>query len=282
MMFEVQKLAGPFGVEITNVDLPGLPDAGLAQLLQVLYANRFVVIRTGGLTASEYVGFARRVGDPILFDRESDHPEIIPITNVDVDTKKEALGAAHWHTDQSFTKARSSITMLYSVQAPQAGGETRFCDMAAAYAALPSTMQDRIEDLVVEHRHGVSVAARPGDHKPIPPKGWDRSRSVYHPIVRRHPMTGEKTLYAITGTSQGIRGMPDEEATALLNELCEHALQPQFMTAHQHRVDDLVMWDNPTTMHAASPIAAATGPGDTRVIRRISLRGTPSVFAERA
>ena len=91
-------------------------------------------------------------------------------------------------------------------------------------------------------------------------------------------VTGRKTLYAPTGTSQGIRGMAQNEAVPLLEELCQHAFQDRFVTSHRHRQFDLVMWDNPTTMHSATPLAAATGPQDTRLIHRISLRGTPSVF----
>ena len=64
----------------------------------------------------------------------------------------------------------------------------------------------------MEHRHGISVAARPSDHTPVPPKGWDGNTTVYHPLVIRHPVTGKKTLYAVTGTSQGIKGMGQAEA----------------------------------------------------------------------
>ena len=144
---------------------------------------------------------------------------------------------------------------------------------AAAYQALDDATKQRIEGLVVEHRHGVSVAARPGDHVPVPPRGWDQSRTAYHPLVRRHPVTGTKTLYAPTGTSQGIRGMAPGPATALLQALCDHAFQDRFITQHAHRTHDLVMWDNPTVMHCATPLAVATMPEDTRLIHRISLRG---------
>ena len=67
--------------------------------------------------------------------------------------------------------------------------------------------------------------------------------------------------------------MAQEEAVALLKALGDHAFQDRFLAAHKHRVHDILMWDNPTTMHRASPIGAATGPQDTREIRRISLRG---------
>ena len=164
-----------------------LSDGVLKRILLCLYDQRFVVLRTNGITKSQFVEFARRVGDPIRLSGDPDFPEIANITNVGIDTKSRRLGAAHWHTDQSFRNQVSSITMLYSVKAPSEGGETRFCDMAAAYAALPASMQQRIEHLTVVHRHGVSVAARPGDHVPIPPKGWDQSTTVTHPLVRCHP-----------------------------------------------------------------------------------------------
>jgi taurine dioxygenase len=276
--FKIGPLPGNFGVEIRDINIPELTDDDLRALLMALYANRIGVVRTPGLTRAQYVHFARRVGDPLLIPGKPAFPEIIPIDNLGVDTQETGRGAAHWHTDQSFTRPLASVTMLYSVKAPGSGGETRFVDMAAAWQALPRKRKTALADLIVEHRHGVSIVARPGDHTPIAPGNWDQSRTVTHPLVRRHPITGEQTLYAITGTSQGIVGMGPEEARALLTELCEHAFQPRFLTSHQHRPGDILMWDNPTTMHSASPIAAATCDEDTRIIRRISLRGTPSVF----
>ena len=279
MSVHVEPLNDNFGVEVRDCDVPCLTDAVLKQVLMCLYEQRFLVLRTGGLTKSQFVEFARRVGEPIRLSGDPGFPEIANITNVGIDTNARRLGAAHWHTDQSFRNQVSSITMLYSVQAPEQGGETKFCDMAAAYAALPPSTKQKIDGLTVVHRHGVSVAARPGDHVPIPPRGWDRSTTVTHPLVRRHPITGQKTLYAVTGTSQGIVGMEQATAESLLNELCDHAFQDRFVARHKYRVHDLIMWDNPTAMHSATPMAAATGSEDSRLLHRISLRGTPSVFA---
>ena len=280
----------PFGGEVTDVDLVTCSDDSLEEILMTLYDERFLAIRTGGLSDADFVRFAYRVGDPIRLRERAEPPEIFPVTNVDVDTAKVSKDslmvsaapinhAAHWHTDLSFTKIVASITMLYSVAAPKKGGATRFCNMAAAYDALPESMKSEIDELTVEHRHGVSVSARPDDHSPVPPEGWDQSVTVFHPLVRRHPITGRKTLYAITGTSQGIKDMDHASGVKLLNDLCEHTFQERFVSLHQHRPEDLVMWDNPTTMHKATPFHTATGPDDTRIIRRISLRGTPSIFS---
>lgn len=281
MSVTIRPLDGNFGVEIQGLDPAAAGDGDLRRVLAALYESRFAVLRTPGLSKKDYVAFARRIGEPITLSADPDYPEIARITNIGTDTRKEARGAAHWHTDQSFRHRVASVTMLYSVQAPARGGETRFCNMAAAWAALPEATRARIDGLRVIHRHGVSVVARPGDHVPIPPRGWDQTRSVTHPLVRRHPVTGRKTLYAVTGTSQGIVGMEQAEAQALLAELCEHAFQDRFIAEHRHRPRDLLMWDNPTTMHSATPIGAATGAEDTRMIRRISLHGMPPVLQAR-
>lgn len=279
LTLNIERLAGRFGLEIKDIDVPRISDEDLKNMLLNLYEHRVVVLRTKGLTKEDFVAFSKRVGEPTLLNPNSeDYPEIATITNVEVDTEKEKRGAAHWHSDQSFKEEVSSITMLYSLQAPSRGGETLFCDMAAAYEALPETVKEQIDDLIVEHRHGISIAARPDDHTPVAPKGWDQNSTVYHPLVRRHPVTGKKTLYAVSGTSQGIKGMREAEAANLLKELGDHALQDRFITQHTHSVHDLVMWDNPTTMHKATPLAAATGPHDTRTIHRISVRGNPSLF----
>ncbi|MCY4127978.1 MAG: TauD/TfdA family dioxygenase [Gammaproteobacteria bacterium] len=277
----IEALNGNFGKVVSDIDIPTIDDEQIHELLTSLYANRFLVLKTSGLSKDEYRNFARRIGDPIQLSRDTDFPEIAHISNLETSTTESRLGAAHWHTDQSFKKTVSSVTMLYSSQAPAIGGETKFCDMAAAYSALAESTKIEIEDLVVEHRHGISVSAPKGDHRPLPPAGWDSSYTVFHPLVRRHPETDQKTLYAVTGTAQGIRGMPQSEANALLKSLCSHVLQPQFKTSYHHQRHDIVMWDNPTVMHSATPIHQATGPSDTRLLWRISLRGSPPLLRVR-
>ena len=274
---KIERLQGPFGAEVSDIDLATCSDDELSAILRAIYDERFAVIRTGGMNDPDLVRFGYRCGTPVRFDETADCPEILHVSNEGVDTVSYARGAAHWHTDLSFTPVKASFTMLYSVAAPSEGGETRFCNMAAAYEALSESMQREIEDLTVEHRHGVSVSARPGDHTPIAPEGWDERTTVFHPLVRRHPVSGRKTLYAITGTSQGIQGMDPSRAARLLNTLCDHTFRPPFLTSYRHRVHDLVIWDNPTTMHSATPIGPATGPEDTRVLHRMSLYGKPSI-----
>lgn len=279
-MSETQPLPGNFGIEVIHADIATISDEELRQLLLDLYSNRIAVLRAGCLSEAQYIDFARRVGDPLLLiPNKTEYPEIIPLDNLREDIRETKRSAAHWHTDQSFTSPLASVTMLYSLAAPSVGGETHFCDMAEAYDALSESTKSEIDEMEVVHRRGVSIVARQGEHAPPILKDWDY-RTVHHPLVRPHPITKRKTLYGISGSSQGVRGMSDAAAKRLLESLCDHALAPRFLNSHHHRVGDILMWDNPTTMHTASPIGKATGPADTRLIWRISLKGIPSIFSE--
>ena len=68
------------------------------------------------------------------------------------------------------------------------------------------------------------------------------------PLVRTIPESGRRSLYLASHIGR-IRGLPDDQAQALLDELTAHAIQPQFTYTHRWRVGDLVLWDNRCTMH---------------------------------
>jgi alpha-ketoglutarate-dependent taurine dioxygenase len=50
----------------------------------------------------------------------------------------------------------------------------------------------------------------------------------------------------------GIVEMPGAEGEALIAELHQHILQPQFQYWHRYHVGDAVLWDNWCFIHAAS------------------------------
>jgi alpha-ketoglutarate-dependent 2,4-dichlorophenoxyacetate dioxygenase len=66
--------------------------------------------------------------------------------------------------------------------------------------------------------------------------------------VRRHPVTGRKSLY-LASHAGTILGWPMPEARAFLRDLNEAATQPSNVYVHHWRQYDLVMWDNRQTMH---------------------------------
>ena len=91
---------------------------------------------------------------------------------------------------------------------------------------------------------------------------------IRHPLVRRHPLTGRKVLYAVSGTSFGIDGMPDDEALDLLRELARHSTQPKYQFRVSYGVGDVVAWDNAAVLHSATLI----DPDDPRTLWRITVK----------
>ena len=90
---------------------------------------------------------------------------------------------------------------------------------------------------------------------------------ITHRIARPHPLTGRKALYAVSGSSFGIVGMPDDEARDLLDELAAHATQPRYQLRFRYGVGDIVVWDNAALLHSATLI----DPADARTLWRITV-----------
>lgn len=156
------------------------------------------------------------------------------------------LGNRLWHTDSSFKRLPAYCSMLHARSIPPIGGHTEFADMRAAYDALPEKTKQRIAGLVAEHSIMHSRAKLgfadfdEGEKKAFEP--------VPQVLVRRLQDSGRMSLY-IASHIGAIRGMPDAEARALVEELTAHATQRQFVHAHRWRVKDLVIWDDRCTMH---------------------------------
>ena len=93
---------------------------------------------------------------------------------------------------------------------------------------------------------------------------------VRHRLVRTHPSSGRKSLF-LSAHIGGIVGWPMPEARAFIRDLMEHATQPEFVYAHEWRVNDLVMWDNRTVMHRARRFDDMQ---EVRDLRRTSIKGT--------
>ena len=81
---------------------------------------------------------------------------------------------------------------------------------------------------------------------------------VIHPLVRTHPLGGEKTLYFSMNHTARIDGMSEEDSLPILDRLRDHATNPRFVYAHHWRVGDLVLWDNAATMHRRDPFPTIT------------------------
>jgi taurine dioxygenase len=180
------------------------------------------------------------------------HPGIVVISNVTEDGRDIGVRRAgeDWHSDMCYTTNPPRGTMLYAHEVPMqyglALGDTCFANTAAAYAALPEDMKQRLEGV-----DAVFDFAGRKRANPITPAQIQAFPAVIHPVVRPHPITGRKCLYMMRNDCTGLVGVEDEEAQLLIAALADHIVRPEFVYRHQWRRGDLLIWDNCTVQHKA-------------------------------
>jgi taurine dioxygenase len=279
---EVRPLSPAFGLEASGCDLSApLSDSAFAELEQTFFRAQVLVIRYQSLTPAQFVAFARRFGPPEPHVIDQFHhpadPNILILSNRKKNGEPVGLADAgtYFHTDYSYLQIPARATMLHSIEVPKAGGNTLFANQYAAYDGLSGAMKRRIEPLVAIHHYGnrkvpdemSRVAA-----SPLTDEQKAKMPLITHPIVRPHPVTGRKALYAVSGSSYGIVGMPEGEAVALLDELAAHATQAKYVYSLSYRVGDVVLWDNASLLHSAT----LTDPDDPRTLWRITVKEPPT------
>ena len=237
------------GAEITGVDL-SQPLSGAARdaIYAALLEHQFLVFPGQVLTREAQYAFTAQFGEVEAHGggRPGKRQDVAHVTaNLDADgnpSDRFAKGANYrWHTDKPYYRTPPALTVLYAVELPPAGGDTEFASSDCAYGALDDNTKRRIDGLRVVFRWERGL--RPGYYaNELPP--------IDHPLVRTHPDTGKEALY-LGNHALGILGMGEDEGTALLAGLLDHATEPRFTYAHRWRQGDLVMWDNRATLHRA-------------------------------
>jgi len=272
-----QPLGTGFGVESADTDLSQtLTDAQFAEIERAFYAGQVLALRAQQLTPAQFVAFARRLGppQPHVIDQfhHPEDPNILILSNVKVNGQPTGLqdAGSYFHTDYSYLQVPARATMLYSITVPKVGGDTLFANQQAAYDDLSNAMKTRIEPLLGIHhygnRHDVNEASRTAASA-LTDEQKAKMPVITHRLARPHPVTGRKSLYAVSGSSFGIVGMPEDEARDLLDELATHSTQPKYQLRFKYGVGDVVVWDNASLLHSATLI----DPDDARTLWRITM-----------
>ncbi|MBM3373666.1 MAG: hypothetical protein FJY44_07315, partial [Betaproteobacteria bacterium] len=135
----------------------------------------------------------------------------------------------------------------------------------AAYAALPEAMKQKLAGLKNIHSYRdyrlKNYAAQQEDerrgirtvqeHAPTPEQ-LASVPDMATPVVRVHPVTSRKGLFVNEGHTSHMYGMPEAEGDALLRQLYDHIIQPEFIYSHHWAPGDLLMWDNVAVQHKAT------------------------------
>ncbi|MBY0568437.1 MAG: TauD/TfdA family dioxygenase [Hyphomonadaceae bacterium] len=248
---------GPLlGAEVSGVDLrQPLDDATVAAIRAALLKYKVLFFRDQDVSYEDHVRFGRYFGQleghPVT-KHVPGFPEILFIEAADgMKVTKEVLPIARpankWHTDVTFREIPSMGGILRMRTMPPFGGDTIFADTAAIYSDLPPDVKAKIDPLDAEHDIIQSYGWR------VSPEKAAQLRADFplmvHPVVRRHPETGEKHLFVNHVFTSRILGLPDAEAKDLLAYLLDRVKAPEYQVRFRWSENAIAFWDNRATQH---------------------------------
>lgn len=263
MELEITPFPSCLGAEVRGINLAKpLTGTGREAIEAAIAEHAVLVFRGQPLSQDEQVALARSFGPlDIGLKRVKKtanrfkYDELLDISNVDTNgdvaarnTKRIVGNLANqlWHSDSSFQKPAARYSMLSAIVVAPHGGDTEFCDLRAAYDALPDDLKREVEGREAVH-YALHSRFLLGDddysemqRAELPPVKW--------PLVRTHPDSRRKLLFIGAHASE-VSGMTLAEGRMLLMDLLEHATQREFVYVHHWQTGDLVMWDNRSTLH---------------------------------
>jgi taurine dioxygenase len=255
-------LSPALGAVVRGVDVAaGVSETEMAFVRDTLHRHGVIVLRGQKLSPAQQVAFCNRLGAlrvSFLADLAVEGvKELTIVSNIVKDGKPIGLvdAGALWHTDGSYLERPDMYTVLYAVQIPQRDGkplgDTLFLSTAAAYEALPEATRQRIDDARVVHSLAHHIEKKVEANFKAPPVAKNAKPDVVHPMVRTHPVTGRKCIYATEGHTKEVVGLAGSESRLLLEEVFAHVKRPEFLYRHKWQVGDLLIWDNCSTQHLA-------------------------------
>ncbi|OOQ89705.1 Alpha-ketoglutarate-dependent sulfonate dioxygenase [Penicillium brasilianum] len=153
-----------------------------------------------------------------------------------------------WHQDVSYEIQPPGYVMLGLLQGPEVGGDTVFAATDMAYKRLSPTLRSFLDTLKCVHSSAKMIA-----HTRLT-GGLVRKDPVdtVHPLIRVHPVTGEKCLFLNAEFITKIQGMKEPEVKWMLDFLMNHIIAGHdFQARVRWQPRTVVMFDNRSTTHSA-------------------------------
>ena len=235
-MLSMDPLHVDFGVAVTGValDRPLDPES-LAAIRDAIDCHSFLVFPDQSLDDERHLAFTRQLGSP-----EENHTRLGRDGLIDyfgtignVQSDGTTIGNDHtqtrflsgnnlWHSDSSFRKVPSMVSIMYAYEVPPEGGETEFVSTRAAYGRLPDALKATIDPLLVIHDYVFSrskvARVEPQHAASLPP--------VEQKLVRSNPGTGARNYY-IGSHARTVVGWGEVESRELLDGLLARAVRPR-------------------------------------------------------
>jgi len=283
---EIEPLHHDFGARVAEVDLTGPLTTELVESIHSLVDEFSVLVfPRQGMTDDAQLKITESLGEPeenhITFGTTGEVVLLGTIGNVidgetqrdDTDPRTRAQkGNNLWHSDSSFRRVPSYVSILHAYEVPDEGGDTQFVSQRAAYERLEPARRAEIDDLRVLHDYVFSrskVAPVHDNHAAsLPP--------IEQQLVRTNPRNGKRNYY-VGSHARSILGWSGVDSRRLIDELNEFATTEDSRFTQRWSPGDTVIWDNRCVLHRGTGYDANR---HRRMMRQTRVRGRGPTLEE--
>eukprot|EP01050_Picozoa_sp_SAG11_P003900 SAG11_NODE_234_length_11857_cov_15.265776_4_plen_186_part_00 len=164
---------------------------------------------------------------------------------------KDSTGIGiEWHIDsapggghvrkklEDGTEVKSMVTLgcatvIYSVMAPDQGGETLFAHGGVLYDLLDGNLQKKAEEAVVRYRGFggklEDAVMDEGGTKIVD----DDKITTRLPLVRTHPTTGRKCIWATPRFMESVENLSVDDSRELVSQCMRSGTSPEHVYIHK-------------------------------------------------
>ena len=269
---KIEPFSEGCGATVHDIALSAVTTDQAQALRTALFTHGVLFFRKQTISENEHIALAEHMGEIVLnqfFGHLAGFPQIAVVEKKPNQTMNIGGG---WHTDHSYEPAPALGSILVARELPSEGGNTQFAHLGRACAGLSPRFRELLSGLRAMHSN-VHLYGEGGYYRDTDQSeylgGEDAVGSAVHPIIVKHPVSGEDILYVNPGHTIGIEDLEHAEAFALLHYLYEHAAQPQYTCSFDWQPGSVAIWDNRLTWH----LADNDYQGESRVMHRITLAG---------
>jgi sulfonate dioxygenase len=252
-----QPITPRMGTILTGVKLETLSDEAKDELALLICERKVVILREqldflragpqfqvdfmshfGKLSIQPVTGAVKGFPQFHIIHRDSNEEEIKRF----FETK---MTSTLWHHDVSYERQPPGYIMLGILACPDVGGDTVVADTAEAYKRLSPAFQGMIDQVHAIHTSEKLIAFARAN------KGLVRSNPIdsVHPMVRVHPVTGERSIFVNLEWPKDFIGLKDLEAEAVTKFLMDIIRMGHDFQARIHwEKHSVVMFDGRTTL----------------------------------
>ena len=263
MHIDIKHKEQEFFAVISNLNIKYLSSKDFLKIKNAIKTYGVIVLKDQKINDNEQIIFSQKFGE-LEQALEQDtlkgiRSEITRISNIGEDNKilpidsKKVIydrGNRSWHTDSSYKKIPSKISILSAREIPSEGGGTEYIDARHALETWDTKSRKfSIKDLkneICEHSIVYSRMVNTGD---IFDKSYKKKMPfVKQRLIRTHPYTKRSAFYVGSHCSH-IVGWNLNKSRNLIKEINNWIIKAGPIVHHKWNSNEIVMWDNRRVLH---------------------------------